>query len=185
MITRLAITGYKAHELGIFSNTHEGVQYIKKAFRKRIEQLIDQGLEWIIISGQLGVELWVAEEVIELRDEYPDLQLAIMTPYLDQQEKWNDNNKEYYEYILSEADFVASITNRKYEKPWQLKAKTEFLLNKTDALLVLYDAEKEGTPKYMVEDALKYSRQTGYQVITITPYDIQDIIDEERYNSYE
>ncbi|GAA3327349.1 hypothetical protein GCM10020331_066930 [Ectobacillus funiculus] len=48
---------------------------------------LEEGLEWVLISGQLGVELWTAEVVFELQMEYPDLKLAVFTPFLEQEEK--------------------------------------------------------------------------------------------------
>lgn len=65
-----------------------------------------------MISGQLGVEIWAAEVVFDLQLDYPELQLAVLTPFLEQEEKWNDVNKELYEFVLSQADYVDSITKR-------------------------------------------------------------------------
>jgi uncharacterized phage-like protein YoqJ len=50
----LYMTGYKAFEFGIFKNDHEAVKYIKKAMKQRLLPLLEDGLEWVIISGQLG-----------------------------------------------------------------------------------------------------------------------------------
>lgn len=47
----LYVTGYKAFEFGIFKNDHEAVKYIKKAIRNRLQPLVEEGLEWVIISG--------------------------------------------------------------------------------------------------------------------------------------
>ena len=91
---RVLITGYKATELGIFSQKHPGIEIIKKAIKKRIIALIDEGLEWIIVSGQWGVEIWAAEAVLELKKEYKNLQLAVITPFLEQEEKWNEEKKK-------------------------------------------------------------------------------------------
>lgn len=84
----LAITGYKAHELQVFKNNDPAVHYIKKAIQKRLESLLEEHaeLEWIVISGQQGVELWAAEVVFEMQVEYSHLKLAVLTPYLNQQE---------------------------------------------------------------------------------------------------
>ncbi|KAA0550441.1 DUF1273 domain-containing protein [Bacillus sp. BGMRC 2118] len=179
----LAITGYKSFELGIFQQDHLGVSYIKKALRKRLVPLIEEGLEWVIISGQMGTELWAAEEVFELQLEYPDIQLAVLTPYLDQQSKWSDTNKELYEFILSQADFVDSITKRPYENPGQLKLKNQYIVQKSDALLVFYDHEKEGSPLFMVQEAQKKQQHLQYDIIYINSYDIEDIVNEEQFNN--
>ncbi|MEH6940141.1 SLOG family protein, partial [Bacillus sp. JJ664] len=74
--------------LGISSNKHDAVKYIKKAIKNKILSYIDDGLEWIIMSGQMGIELWAAEVVFELQIDYPHLQLAIFTPYEEQDKNW-------------------------------------------------------------------------------------------------
>lgn len=89
----------------------------KKALHRKLTTFVEEGLEWVIISGQLGVELWAAEVVFEIQVEYPNLKLAVFTPFLEQEESWKEDNREYYECILSQADHIDSITKRKYESP--------------------------------------------------------------------
>ncbi|MFZ3590937.1 DUF1273 domain-containing protein [Bacillus sp. DJP31] len=178
----LAITGYKAFELGIFKQDHKGITYIKKAIKKRLVPMIEDGLEWVIISGQLGTELWAAEVIFELQLDYSELRLAVLTPHLDQEAKWNDTNKEQYEFILSQADFVESITKRPYDNPRQLKVKNQYIVKKSDALMAFYDDEKKGSPFFMVQEAQKKIEHGNYHIFYITPYDIEDIINEEEYN---
>lgn len=179
MIKRIVVTGYKAHELGIFNDKHPGLPYIKKAIEQRLRILLEEGLEWVIISGQLGVELWTGEIALELKDEFPELQLAVLTPFLNQEQNWQEEKQEYYNLILEQADYVNSITKREYEGPWQFKAKTQFLLDNSDALLLLYDDEKEGSPKYMLEEAKRRAEKEGYEYIQITSYDLQLLFEEE------
>ena len=147
---------------------------------------VEEGLEWVLISGQLGVELWAAEAVFELQMEYPELKLAVITPFLDQEAAWNENNKEWYESVLMQADFVDSVTKKGYEKPWQFRLKNQFFLDKSDGLLLLYDQEKEGSPKYLYELAVQYQRNHDYPIELITFYDLQMIVEEEqmKYSDY-
>ena len=173
----VAITGYKPFEIGVFSNDHPGVEYIKKAIYKRLLSFVEEGIEWVIISGQLGVELWAAEVVFDLQMEYPDLKLGVFTPFLEQEENWNETNKEYYEFILSQADHIDSITKRKYENPEQFRLKTQFFIEKSDVLLALYDEEKPGSPKYMAAAAKKKAELENYRCSFISFSDLQDIID--------
>jgi uncharacterized phage-like protein YoqJ len=183
MVKVLAITGYKSFELGIFQKDHKGITYIKKAIRKQLIPIIEEGLEWVLISGQLGTELWAAEEVFKLQLDYPELRLAILTPHLDQEVKWNDTNKELYEMVLAQADFVDSITKRPYENPGQLKVKNQYIVQKSDALLAFYDDEKKGSPFFMIQEAGKKSEHQNYQVFYITSYDIEDMINDEQFNN--
>lgn len=179
----LAISGYKPFELGIFQKDHPSVLFIKKAIKKELIPMIDEGLEWVLISGQLGVELWAAEVVLELKLDYPELKLAIITPFLDQEASWNENNKEWYESILAQADFIDSVTKKGYEKPWQFRIKNQFFIEKSNAMLLLYDQEKEGSPKYLYEMASHYQGHHTYPIRLITFYDLQMIIEEEEFKS--
>ncbi|MCA1030455.1 DUF1273 domain-containing protein [Bacillus timonensis] len=185
LVKVLCVSGYKAFELGIFKNDHPGVSYIKKAIQKELIKLLEDGLEWVIISGQLGVELWTAEVVFELQSEYQHLQLAIITPFLDQEESWNETNKEFYESIVAQADYVNSVTNKKYESPNQFRLKNSFLINKSDGVLLVYDIENPGSPRYLYEEAKKEVERSKYELILINQYDLQAIVEEEQFNDIE
>lgn len=180
MIKVLAISGYKPFELGIFKNDHPSVFYIKAAIKKTLIPMIEDGLEWIMISGQLGLELWAAEVIFELKSEYPDVKLAVITPFLEQEANWSENNTEYYKSILAQADFIDSVTKKKYEKPWQFVLKNKFFIEKSDALLLFYDQEKEGSPRYIYEMAVQFQNNHSYPIQLITFYDLQVIVEEEQ-----
>ncbi|RXI98701.1 DUF1273 domain-containing protein [Anaerobacillus alkaliphilus] len=169
----VAVTGYKSHELGIFDEKHTGIKYIKKVLRKRLISLIEDGLEWVVISGQLGVELWAAEVVLQLKHEYPQVKLAVLTPFYNQESNWNELRKEQYSQVLQQADFVDSITKRDYENPGQLKLKNQFIIEKSDALLVIYDDDKPGSPSYYLTYAKARSESSNYQIFYIFPDEIE------------
>jgi uncharacterized phage-like protein YoqJ len=175
----VAITGYKPFELGIFKKDHASVEFIKRALFKEIFPLVEEGLEWVIISGQLGVELWAAEVVFEIQNHVPDLKLAVLTPFLSQEEKWSDYNKEWYESIMAQADFVESITHKPYENPNQFILKNQVLLHKSDLAIIMYDPEREGSPKFFYEAAKRYKETNEYEVREISFYDLQLVVEEE------
>jgi uncharacterized phage-like protein YoqJ len=184
LVKVVAVSGYKPSELGIFKQNHPAISYIKAAIRKELLLFIDEGLEWIIISGQLGTELWAAEVVFELQLEYPHLQLGVITPFLEQQENWGETNKEWYESILAQADFIDSITKKKYEKPWQFRLKNQFFVEKSDALLLFYDQEKEGSPRFIYETASQYKEQNPYEIRSFGFYELQILVEEEQENTF-
>ena len=181
MLKVLYITGYKNFELGIFDNNAKEVAFIKKSIRKRLDYLIEEGLEWVIISGQLGVELWAGEVVLDLKKIYPELRLAIITPFLQHESNWNEKNQECYHSIASQADFVQAVSNQPYVSPVQFKNRDQFLLHKTDGTLIFYDEENEGSPQYFWKKAREYAENHPYEVLQINFYDIQQIIEEAGY----
>lgn len=179
-IKRLAVTGYKAHELGIFNDNHPGLPVIKEALKNRLTTYIEEGLEWVLVSGQLGIETWTVEVVWELQQTYPDLKYAIMTPFLDQEKNWNDQKKMHYQDMMARADFTTAITNRPYEAPWQFVEKNKFFVLHSDGYLIVYDEDQEGSPKYVKRLVEMYidKHDPTYTLMTIDAYDLQVVGEE-------
>lgn len=184
MLKRLVVTGYKQHELGIFDDKNPGIRFIKKALENRLRTLIDDGLEWVILSGQLGVETWTAEVVIELKKEFPELKYALLTPFLEQEKNWNEAKQEKYQMIVDHADFHRSLTNKPYEAPWQFIEKNKFFLRNSDGILIVYDEETDGSPKFIKKEAERYAEKANYEVLTITADDLRIVSEEEQYDEW-
>lgn len=182
MIKNLLITGYRAQELGIYNQKHAGIPFIKQAITNRLLPLLDQGLEWVITSGQYGVDLWACEATIALKSEFPSLNCAIITAFSNQESKWSEEKQLYYKSITSQVDYIASVSKEEYSGSWQFSARDDLLLRKTDGILLLYDEENgAASPKYIKERATKKSMVDGYQLMMITPEDIQAIADESSF----
>jgi len=181
LIKIVAVSGYKPFEIGIFKADDPSVGYIKMALKKNLISLLEEGLEWVLISGQLGTELWAAEVVFELQLEgYHELQLAVITPFLNHEESWKDVNKEWYESILAQADFIDSVSRKPYESPSQFRVKNQFFVEKSNALLLFYDLEKEGSPKYLYETAKNQQVRSEYEIRMIDFYDLTLLVEEEQ-----
>nr|WP_145403321.1 DUF1273 domain-containing protein [Paenibacillus xylanexedens] len=177
----LFITGYRAHELQIFGQKHEGIPFIKKAIASRLTPLVEDGLEWVLTPGQYGVDLWACEVVLDLKQTYPHLKLSIITAFQNPEEQWKEDKQEYYRSILSRVDYYGAISKQPYIGPWQFTARDELLLRKSDGLLLVYDEDAgEGSPRFVKEKAVKKQQHEDYPIITITSEDIQSVAEEER-----
>ncbi|MDZ7835478.1 MAG: SLOG family protein [Alkalibacterium sp.] len=82
------------------------MDYIKKFFKRKLIEYIEQGMEWVIISGNLGTELWMGEVALDLKADYPELKLAVLLPYTNFSSKWNEVNQMYYNSIIERADYI-------------------------------------------------------------------------------
>lgn len=176
---RVWITGYKAHELGIFDQKHKGISIIKKAILNYLQPLLIDGLEWVVISGQYGVETWAAEEVLELKKTYSSLKLAIITPFINIDSQWQEQRKEAFQHLIQHADYVNSVYKTEYQGPWQFKATNKFIMENSDGMILLFDEEKEGTPRYILDSIHKMTTPDSYKVLQISMYDLQLIAEEE------
>lgn len=47
----IVVIGYKLFEFGIFKNDYLGVECIKKVLYCKLIIFVEDGLEWVIISG--------------------------------------------------------------------------------------------------------------------------------------
>lgn len=172
------VTGYRPHELGIFNDKHPGVPIIKKAIENQLLALIDAGLDWVIISGQQGVETWTVEVIHELKKQHPHLKYSVITPFLEQEKNWNEQKQQKYFSVVNQADFTTSVTKRPYEAPWQFIEKDKFIIQNTDGILLVYDEENEGSPKYVKRLAEKFAENHTYEMIVINAYDLQMVAEE-------
>ncbi|OAU85458.1 hypothetical protein PY70_01890, partial [Lacticaseibacillus rhamnosus] len=90
---RLWITGYRAYELNVFGAQDPKLKVLKTSLKNTLTQFLDEGLNWLITGGQLGVEQWSIEVALTLKPLYPEFKIAMMLPFTDFGSQWNDNNK--------------------------------------------------------------------------------------------
>lgn len=184
-MSRLYMTGYKRYELGIFDQHSPKLTYLKKYIRYQLIQWIDDGVEWFVTGGQNGVELWSAEQILLLKKEYPSIKLAIMPPFQNQEARYNEFDQILYAKVIELADFYQCIYKGEYEHPRQFIIRDQFMLAHTDACLLIYDEEKEGSPKYFYDKLKKYQQTHDYQIQLANFYNISDyiqqIIEEEQF----
>ncbi|GGI64847.1 MULTISPECIES: DUF1273 domain-containing protein [Enterococcus] len=172
----LVITGYRNYEIGVFQDKDLKIEIIKKVIREALTPLIEDGLQWVIIAGNLGVELWAAEEVIELKKEYPELKLALIFAFEGWGENWNEKNQLLLNNIKLQADYVNSTSHKPYQNPAQLRNHTRFLLEKTQGCLLVYDEEYPGKTDYFLKDARHFKLQQTYAIHQITMDDLENAI---------
>lgn len=179
---RLWITGYRSFELNAFNDKDPKITVIKYALKNHlIEKLEDSEIDWVITGANLGVEQWVSEVLIELRDEY-NIRFSVMIPYTNFADRWNENNQAKFLKIKEEADFFASTSNLPYTSPAQLKNYQKFMLTHTDAAVMVYDPEHPGKPKYDYQLIRNYQKTKDYPLDLIDFYDLEDAAEDYQEN---
>lgn len=184
-MSRLYMTGYKSYELGIFEAKSIKLMYLKKYLRYQLIQWIENGIEWFVTGGQNGIELWCAEQIILLKKEYPNIKLAVMPPFNNQETRYNEFDQILYSKVTALADYYQPLYKGEYEHPRQFIFRDQFMLSHTDSCLLIYDEESEGSPKYFYNKVKEHQEKTDYQLQQITFYDISDyiqnLIEEEQF----
>ncbi|EGQ3689588.1 DUF1273 domain-containing protein [Staphylococcus pseudintermedius] len=168
MFKAMYFTGYKSYELQIFNEHAPEVTYLKKFITQKLIQYIDQGLEWVLIQGQLGIELWSAQCVIALKEDYPELKLGVITPFLEHTSKWNEQNQLKYQQIIEKSDYVNSVHQHTYEGPFQFEQADQFMLDHTDITVLIYDEEQPASPQFFKKKLVDFVEKTNYTCDIVT-----------------
>lgn len=169
----LTVTGYKPMELNIFNESDERIKFIKYVLKQRLTSFIEDGLEWVLISGQMGVEMWTAEVVLDLKETY-DIQLGVFPPFENLASRWPEPLQLKYEELQITADFFKPLYQGDYRGPFQFKAKDKWFVEKSDGSLILMDQEYPGSTIYYHSVA---EEDDNHPIYYITPLDLDDAVE--------
>ena len=163
------VLGYSAFDLGLFNEKDVRLKIIKKAIRRDLERMVEEGLKWLVFTGTLGFEHWVLEVAKEMKDDY-GFQLATIFDFETHGSNWNEANQIKLS-DFKQVDFV-KYAYPKYEHMGQLRDYQQFLLENTDLAYFFYDPENETKLKFM--DTLM-KNQEGYRIKRLTFEDLNEL----------
>ena len=164
------VVGYKAFDLGIFGDKDQRLKIIKAAIRRDLIYLLENGMKWLVFTGNLGFEVWVLEVAKELQEEY-NFQLATIFIFENQGENWNEANQEKLANFKN-VDFI-KYAYPSYENPSQFRTYNQFLLESTDGAYLFYDEENETKLKYLYR-MMKENKQ--YHIKKLTFDDLNEMV---------
>ena len=163
------VVGYKAFDLGIFGDKDQRLKIIKAAIRRDLIYLLENGMKWLVFTGNLGFEAWVLEVAKELQKEY-NFQLATIFIFENQGKNWNEVNQEKLANFKN-VDFI-KYAYPSYENPSQFRTYNQFLLESTDGAYLFYDEENETKLKYLYR-MMKENEQ--YHIKNLTFDDLNEM----------
>ncbi|KRN75741.1 hypothetical protein IV73_GL000239 [Weissella kandleri] len=185
---RIWITGFRSFELGVFGAKDPKVTVLKFALKKQLTSAIEDGATWLITGGQLGIEQYALEVGNQLRTEYPEFKTALMTPFQDFGQNWNENNRALLGALQASVDFTQAVSQKPYQDPSQLKNYQNFMLQHTERAIVVYDQQAETSKvQYTVQAIQNYQKHTDYEVTLIDFDRLQEYSEEyaETLNDWE
>ena len=141
---RVAFTGYRPQKMPFgFNETDPRCVDFKKRLHNTIESFIWQGYQHFISGGALGMDMFTAEIVLELKKEYPEILLEMVSPFDGKAAKWAPEYQRRHEELFSRADIVTA-TGHAYTKSCMFTRK-RYLVDNADLLLAAYDGQPGGT----------------------------------------
>lgn len=160
---RVAFTGYRPQKMpfGFNENDPRCIDF-KKRLHDTIESLIWQGYRHFISGGALGMDMYAAEIVLELKKDYPEILLEMVSPFDDQAAKWAPQYQRRHNLLFKMADIVTA-TGHAYTKSCMF-VRNRYLVNNAYLLLAAYDGQPGGT-----QMTVQYAKKMGIQVCCIKP----------------
>ena len=162
-VLRCAFTGHRPQKMPFgFDEQDPRCIDFKKRLRDTIESLIWCGYSHFLSGGALGMDMYAAEMVLELRKEYPWIGLEMVIPFDSQSDKWNASYRARYR-VLSDAADIVTFTNHEYSKG-AIFLRNRYLIDNADLLLAAYDGQPGGTAL-----TCEYARKQGILICEIRP----------------
>ncbi len=161
-VYKVSFTGYRPSKLGFCGENDPRCIALKQKIRSNIETLIYSGASQFYSGMALGVDIWCAQAVLDLKQLRPEITLTAVIPCPEQDEKWNAQDKAVYRGILEQCSDVICV-KKHYTKDCMFE-RNRRLVELCDLLLAVYDGKSGGT-QYTVEYAEKKHRK----VIVIDP----------------
>lgn len=103
--------------------------------------LIENGVTNFYAGGAIGWDMMCSYMVCALRQRYPDIMLGLILPCNAEQQcmKWNEQHKQQYYNILSQADSVEYVSERYHDGC--MKARNQRLVDNADICVCYYDTK--------------------------------------------
>ena len=159
-----AFTGHRPQSLPFgFNEADERCIALKGMLREEIIKLIEKdGVSHFITGMALGVDMYAAEIVLDLKAAYSGITLESAIPCETQAVNWTVQQRERYFDIASKCDKETLIQNH-YTADCMQK-RNRYMVDQADYIIAVWDGRPSGTG-----NTVKYAKKQGKPIIAINP----------------
>ena len=133
---------------------------LKERLEDAVRRVYRAGARRFICGMAKGCDLYFAEIVLALRDEYQGLTLEAAIPCETQSHGWSGEERRRYNYILHQCDNVTLIS-REYT-PGCMQRRNKYMVDSSQVLIAARTGAPGGT-----EQTIQYARSLGVRVIEL------------------
>lgn len=154
----LAFTGHRPNKLASYNYRHpENLKMLVKLKAIICRYIERRGITTFITGMALGIDIWSAQIILQLKDKYPHIKLVCAIPCLEQYKKWNDDDIDTYHHILERADLVYYVSDKPYTD-WCMIDRDKWMVDNVNFLLAVWNGDESGGTWRTVEYAIKRQR---------------------------
>lgn len=163
---RCAFTGYRPTKLPFGDNESDPrCVELKGRLRNTIVELIGKGYAHFLSGGAQATDIFAAEAVLDLKQDFPWILLEMVIPFDGQAGRWDDAYKARHARLLAEADIVTVISHTYTKSCFFIR--NRYLVTNCDTLVAVYDGQPGGTAM-----TVNYARECGREILYIKPNDL-------------
>ncbi|MDO4990718.1 MAG: SLOG family protein [Eubacteriales bacterium] len=133
---------------------------LKAELAARLEGLYELGFRRFLCGMAIGCDMYFAEAVLALREEYPDVCLEAVIPFGDQPGRWNEKQRRRYNGLIDRADRV-TVLQTVYTGDCMMR-RNRWMVDRSSVLLACYDGRPGGTM-----NTILYAERSGLRVLLI------------------
>lgn len=155
----VAFSGHRTNRIAKFTADREKL-FREVAFDTFVaieSYCIKKGYDTFLSGMCEGFDLIAAEEVLNLKKEYPHIHLKCVLPFKGQAERYTQADKRRYDTILAQADEVVTLQDG-YTEGCFLR-RNDYLLENSAFLMVYYDSVAVGGTFYILKRAVEQKKK--------------------------
>lgn len=159
---RVSFTGHRPNRLPFLSELEPECVKLKNRIEAAVREVIADGADLFNTGMALGVDMWAAEIVLGLKEEFPHIKLTALIPCPDQADRWGEELKARYNGILARCDKVITISPC-YDTEC-MKKRNMALVDSCDVLIAVFDGSRGGTYQ-----TVNYAKFRHKQMVILKP----------------
>ena len=150
---RCCFTGHRPEKLSV--SEHD----VKIMLEKEIRLAIADGLNVFITGMAPGVDIWAAEVVLKLKNEFP-LKLIAASPHPGFENRWSLDWQKRYAAIMAKADFIKEVCAHYSRGCYQIR--NEWMVDHSARVIAVWNGSPSGTKNTIV-----YAERKGVPVVNL------------------
>ncbi len=163
-------TGYRPHRFP-FSPGGLRPEHIQAALGVQIRRLYAEGYHTFISGMCIGVDLWAAAEVLQLRQEHPEVRLIAAVPFDGQDAHWSQTARREYRQLLDRCDKVEVLCEppvQRADSAGCYQRRNAWMVDMADTVLAVYSDERSDI-RSGTAATLRYARRQQRRIVLLHP----------------
>lgn len=153
----ICFTGHRPARLGGYA-PNPIQNWVKQSLNDVIQKPINKEINWFVSGGALGVDLWAAEIVIEIKKQGKPVNFCIAKPFPSQASRWKEEAKAAYNNIIRKSDKIIEVSGGGFAA-WKMHKRNRWMVDHSKYVIAVWDQVKKGGTWNCLEYALKKEKR--------------------------